>query len=206
MDAYAAVESSVNFTFKHLGFPPCDAQTIRRSVGWGDRHLLEGFVGPRNIEKALRIYRRHHAQALKQGTKFLPGAKALLEELKKQNYKLAIASNRPTKFSLIALRHLKIKKYFDYILCADKLTHGKPHPEILILILKKLGVQPSQALYVGDMTIDVETGTRAGVKTIGVATGSSRYKELKQLKPFQIIKRVDQVLKILNHLNKRRKK
>ena len=201
MDAYAAVRGSINFTLKRLRFPPCDADTIHRSVGWGDRHLLEGFVGPQNIEKALRIYRRHHAQALKQGTKFLPGAQKLLKELKKQNYKLAIASNRPTKFSLIALRRLKIKKYFDYVLCADKLKQGKPHPEILNLILKKLSVKPSRALYVGDMTIDVETGTRAGVKTVGVATGSSRYKELKQLKPFQIIKRVDQVLDILIDLN-----
>ncbi len=202
INAYTAVESSINFTLRRLGFPRCDAETIRRSVGWGDRHLLEGFVGSKQVGKALRIYRRHHAQALQRGTKFLPGAERLLQELKEQKYKLAVASNRPTQFSRIALRHLNIEKFFDYILCADKLKKGKPHPEILILILKKLGVKRSQALYVGDMTIDVQTGRRAGVKTVAIATGSSRHQELKQLKPFKIIKRIDRLSSILDALNK----
>ena len=202
MNAYKAVELSLNFTLCSLGLPIQNKDTIRRSVGWGDRNLLQRFLPPSNIEKALRIYRRHHSQALKVGTKFLPGAKALLEKLFRDNYLLAVASNRPTKFSLIALNHLKIRKYFDYILCADKLKQGKPHPEILKQILQKLNVSLDESLYVGDMTIDVETGNNAGVKTVAVLTGSSSIQEINRKKPFKVIKNISKLTSIINHLNK----
>jgi len=198
MNAYPAVEASVNFTLKKLGLPIQNKDKIRRAVGWGDRELLTQFVGERKVEQALKIYRTHHAQALKTGTRFLPGAKQLIGDLKRKKYQLAVASNRPIKFSLIALKYLKIKKYFDYILCADKLKHGKPHPQILIQILKRLKVKPQEALYVGDMTIDVQTGHRAGVKTVAVLTGSCSLSEIKPLHPFRIIKKISQLPTILD--------
>ena len=201
MNAYPAVEASVNFTLKKLGLPTQNKDKIRRAVGWGDRELLTRFVGERNVERALKIYRQHHAQALKTGTRFLPGAKRLIGDLKRKKYKLAVASNRPTKFSFIALEYLKIKKYFDWILCADELKHGKPHPQILIQILKRLNVKPREALYVGDMTIDVQTGNSAGVKTVAVLTGSCSFNEVKSFHPFRIIKRISQLIQIIDEMN-----
>ena len=204
MNAYPAVEASLNFTLKQLGFPIQSKATIRRAVGWGDRELLTRFVAEEHLERALKIYRRHHAQALKTGTRFLPGAKQLISDLRRKKYKLAVASNRPMRFSLIALKHLKIKKYFDDIRCADQLKHGKPHPQILLQILKKLKVSRPEALYVGDMALDVQTGNRAGVKTVAVLTGSSSPKEIKALKPFRMIKRISQLTAIIDELNERR--
>lgn len=202
INAYPAVEASINFTLKKIGLPTQSKDNIRRAVGWGDRQLLTRFVGKKRVEGALKIYRRHHAEALKTGTRFLPGAKRLIADLKRKKYQLAVASNRPTKFSLIALKHLKIKEYFDYILCADKLKHGKPHPAILLQILEKLKVNRFQALYVGDMTIDVQTGNSAGIQTVAVLTGSSSLKELKILKPFGMIKKISQLIPIINELNR----
>src|SRR3989338_3662852 len=202
VNAYPAVEASINFTLKELGLPVQNKDKIRRAVGWGDRQLLARFVEEKKVEGSLKIYRRHHAQALKTGTRFLPGAKRLIDDLKRKKYRLALATNRPTKFSLIALKYLKIKKYFDYILCADKLKHGKPHPQILIQILKRLKTKPQEALYVGDMTIDVQTGNRAGVKTVVVLTGSCSPKEIKVLKPFRMIKRISQLTPIINEHNR----
>lgn len=202
INAYPAVEASVNFTLKKFGLPTQNKDKIRRAVGWGDRELITRFVPEQKVEGALKIYRRHHAQALRTSTRFLPGAKRLIGDLKRKKYQLAVATNRPTKFSLIALKYLKIKQYFDYILCADKLKHGKPHPAILIQILKRLKVKPSEALYVGDMTIDVQTGNSAGVKTVAVLTGSCRPEEIKVFKPFGMIKRISQLTSIINKLNR----
>ena len=112
INAYQAVYQSINFAMKKMGFPKVSAPTIRRSVGWGDRHLIEKFVGKENLENVLAVYRRHHRYSLKHGTALLPGALKLLRQLKKNKYKMAVASNRPTRFSLIILRQLEIKKYF----------------------------------------------------------------------------------------------
>ncbi|HOW35507.1 MAG TPA: HAD family hydrolase [Candidatus Omnitrophota bacterium] len=197
VDAYGAIAGSFNFAMRRLGFPRQDNAVIRRAVGWGDRNLLRPFVGEKNAVKALRLYRRHHAIALKKKTRFLPGAKRLLITLNKNGYQLAVASNRPTRFSNIILNHLKIRQYFDYVLCGDKLKKPKPNADILLKILKKLSVKKGRAVYVGDMTVDILTGKRAGVKTIAILGGSSSKKEIGALKPYRVIKNISQVWDIV---------
>lgn len=188
MDAYRAVWSSINHSFKKAGYPLQSHSLIKRSVGWGDVHLIRRFVKAEDADKVVQIYRRHHAGALPKGVKLLPGAKPLLELLRSQGVMMAVASNRPTRFSLIALRTLKIRRYFDMVICADKVKRGKPHPDMFHKILRQLSVKPSEAAYVGDMTIDAIAGKRAKIKTIVVLTGSCSRKEFLPLKPHTIIR------------------
>ncbi|MDO8749390.1 MAG: HAD family hydrolase [Candidatus Omnitrophota bacterium] len=197
VDAYEAITQSVNFTLKKLGYEEAPAKRIRLAVGWGDRKLLGAFIEEKDLNPALVIYRGHHRIALTKYTKLLSGAKELLEYLKQRDFKTAIASNRPTEFTHIILRCLDLRKYFDYVLCADKLPEGKPHPEILLRIMKKLKIKPEQVMYVGDMTIDVETARNAGVIAIAVGGGSSSLAEIKKAGPFKIIKSPASLMKIL---------
>jgi phosphoglycolate phosphatase-like HAD superfamily hydrolase len=127
----------------------------------------------------------------------LPGARGILKFLKGKGHKLAIASNRPTKFTLIILKVLGILQLFDVVLCADKAGKPKPYPDILWAIARRLCIEKPEILYVGDMTIDVECAHRAGVRMVAVATGSSSIKELKELKPWRIIGKMDQLKKIM---------
>jgi phosphoglycolate phosphatase len=121
----------------------------------------------------------------------------LLRRLKARGFKLAVASNRPSRFSLILLKHLRISGFFDYILCADKLKRGKPDPAILNKIIKRFALKKSQVLYVGDMVIDAQAGRRAKVKTIIVTGGSSDIAEIKKEYPFKIISGLDKLVKIV---------
>ncbi len=206
VNAYKAVERSMNYALAKSGFPTVSAYTIKRSVGWGDRQLIEGFVGKKNAPRVLEIYRKHHTGSLKDGVTFLPGAKRLLETLGKRGYILAIATNRPERFTRIILKVLQIEKCFDYVLCGDKIKRPKPYPDMLKLILKKYGLIVHEALYVGDMTIDVKTGNSARVRTVAVLTGSSTREEIAALKPFEIIPRISQVTKIIRDLESNPKK
>lgn len=200
VNAYKAVEQSMNYALKRAGFPTVSAMTIKRSVGWGDKQLLEKFVGCEHAPKVLDIYRKHHKQSLKTGVKFLPGAKKLLDDLSQEGYILAIASNRPTRFSKIILDVLKIDAHFDYVLCADKTERPKPYPDMLQMILKKYKLTTDEALFVGDMTIDVQTGNSAGVRTAAVLTGSSTSQEISALKPYAMIPRLTHLKKIIKQI------
>lgn len=196
INAYPAVYRSVNFVMRRFGHPRVAHSLIKRTVGWGDRHLLRTFIGDRDLDAALRVYRRHHADALRQDTKLLPGALKVLRTLKGRGFKIAVASNRPTRFSLIAIRFLKVSKYFDHVLCGDKVKRAKPAPDILQGVLKKFRFRPGEALYVGDMGIDIQTGQRAGVATIAVATGSNTPQELRKLRPFKVVRKIDRILDV----------
>jgi phosphoglycolate phosphatase len=197
VNAYTAISKSFNYTMQRLNYPLQGDLVIRRAVGWGDNNLLKPFIKEKDLKKALYIYRKHHRESLLRHSRLFPGVLGLLSNLKKQGYKLAIASNRPTMFSWILIRHLKLGRYFDYVLCADRLKHIKPHPEILNKIMRRLSVAAQQAIYVGDMVIDAQAGRRAKVKTIIVTTGSSTRKEIRKEKPNLIVRRITELRKIL---------
>lgn len=197
IDAYPAITKSFNYTMRKMSYSKQDASTIRRAVGWGDANLLKPFIETRDLRKAVLLYRNHHKAALIKYSRLFPGVNLLLSRLKKKGYKIAVASNRPSRFSRILIRHLKIKKYFDYVLCADRLKHIKPHPQILNRIMDKFSMEPGQTLYVGDMVIDAEAGRRAGVRAVIVTTGSSSRAEIKKEKPYRIIKGVAELSGIL---------
>ncbi len=201
IDAYAAIIQSFNFAMEHFGYPRQSAEVIRKAVGWGDAQLLSPFVQGNDLPGVLRMYRQHHKTSLINYSKVFPGVVRLLSSLKNAGYKLAVASNRPTKFSLILIRHLKLAGYFDYVLCADKLkAGGKPHPEILRRIMAKFSIKPGATLYVGDMVIDAQAGKRAKVKTVIVTTGSSLIREIRQENPWKVIKRIKDFPKVLKNL------
>ena len=84
VDAYPAIVKSFNYTMQKIGLEKEDQLTIRKSVGWGDRMLLLPFVGERNIEKALRIYRKRHRVDLTRGSRLLSGAENILNYLSKK--------------------------------------------------------------------------------------------------------------------------
>ncbi|MFH1201682.1 MAG: HAD family hydrolase [Candidatus Omnitrophota bacterium] len=198
VDAYPAIIASFNYTMHKLHQPKRDASTIKRAVGWGDKALLRPFVEPHLLAKALVIYRRHHENSLLEKSRLLDNARDTLESLKIRGYKLAIASNRPRRFTLIIMRHLKIEKFFDFILCGDQLRKPKPAPEMLIRIMKRLKTLKQQTLYVGDMHVDVKTANRAKVKMIALLTGSSTKSELKREKPYRIVKDISYLKTILS--------
>jgi HAD superfamily hydrolase (TIGR01509 family) len=78
-----------------------------------------------------------------------PGAAAALQALA-QRYPMALASGSPRPLVESAMRITGFAPYFRSILCGDDVQHGKPHPEIYLRSLHKLGVEPEQAAGVED--------------------------------------------------------
>jgi len=197
VDAYAAIGSSFNYVMRKLALKPQSISTVRRLVGWGDINLLKPYVRQGDLKYALSLYRRHHKYSLLKHSHLYPHARSLLRHLKEKGYKLAVASNRPSKFSRILLRHLDIGIFFDYVLCADQTRHGKPHPEILNKIVKRFAFKKSQTLYVGDMVIDAQAGKRAKINTVIVTSGSSSKLDIKREQPFRIISAIRRLQELL---------
>ena len=88
------------------------------------------------------------------------------------------------------MEHLGILSFFDAVLCGDEAARPKPYPDILYEILKQLQLEPGQAIFVGDMVVDIKTGHAAGIETIAVTTGSCLTEDLKRAGPSRIIDRI----------------
>ena len=197
VNAYRAIEESLNFTLRKFGRPPVGMALVRRSVGWGDKNFIRDFFRKSEVTKALRIYRSHHKKSLLEYSMVIPGVRGVLTILRKKGFKLAIASNRPQKFTNILLKSLALRPYFDVVACGKNKEDLKPSPKLLRKVMDKLGVPQNEAVYVGDMAIDVLAGRNAGVKTVAVRGGSSTVEQLKKAGPSRLLSRISGLPKII---------
>jgi beta-phosphoglucomutase-like phosphatase (HAD superfamily) len=62
--------------------------------------------------------------------------------------------------------------HFDYVATRDDVGHGKPDPEIYLLVARELGVPPWECLVVEDSPAGVEAARAAGMWCIAVASPS----------------------------------
>ncbi|MFH2137542.1 MAG: HAD family hydrolase [Candidatus Omnitrophota bacterium] len=203
VDAYKAIEQSLNFTRKKFGLTPIDYNTAKRNVGKGDKPFVDMFFPKELRDKAVDVYREHHKQAIKRFAQPKEYAKMLLYRLKQKGKLLAIASNRPAFYTDIILKNLDMKKYFDCVLCADDVNSWKPKPKILQEVLTRLKVPKEKAVYTGDMDVDLETAKRAKMEAIFIAGGSSPLSDVKQYKNKIVVHSLKELYGLVNGKVKR---
>ena len=99
------------------------------------------------------------------------GMTALLHELRDLGIPMAVASSKrgePLKRQIGVLGWAGL---FDPIVTPDEVKAGKPDPESLALCLAAHGLQPREAVMVGDATFDLDMARRAGVPSVAVGYG-----------------------------------
>lgn len=97
-----------------------------------------------------------------------PGVYELLDYLKEQKVKIAVASSSPMDLIEKNLRLTGITSYFDVIVSGEQVEHGKPDPDIFLLAAKKLGLEAADCYVLEDGINGVYAGVRAGCATIMV--------------------------------------
>jgi phosphoglycolate phosphatase len=172
-DSYAAITASVNHVLQHHGRPTLAEPQVRGLVGHGLEQLMKQILPGIDPDTAARLYREHHPSVLASHTKLLPGVEEGLKALKRHGVKLGVCSNKPSYFTRSLLKIFHVEDFFDVVFGPDDAGVTKPDPTMVLKALDVLGVSRDQALYVGDMEVDIETGRRAGVQTWVVPTGSN---------------------------------
>lgn len=81
---------------------------------------------------------------------------------------LAIATGASRPFLDLTLDTLKIRDLFSVLVCADDVTHGKPHPEIYELAAARLGLPPADCLVLEDSSNGIRSAHAAGCLSIAV--------------------------------------
>ena len=80
-------------------------------------------------------------------------------------------TNKPTPFVAPLLEALGIAQYFTFVVGGDDVVNKKPHPEPLLLVCKKLNIQPHELPFVGDSRNDILAAKAAGSVCVGMTYG-----------------------------------
>jgi phosphoglycolate phosphatase len=186
-DSYDGITASVNHVRALHNLPPLSVAAVKPHVGRGPANLLDQTVGTGDSAANVAAYVAHHPSVLRSGTRLMPGAAETLRTLHERGLRLAVCSNKPVAFTRELLVILGISPYLDAVLGPEDVARPKPAPDMLLAGLKRLGASPAEALYVGDMTVDIETARAAGVKVWVVATGSDEPETLKRARPDRLL-------------------
>ena len=123
------------------------------------------------LAAAINAYRKVRSTSLKP----YPGVKKTLLKLKKRGYKLAIVTDAPRLKAYIRLDLLGVTDLFDVIVCAEDVGKRKPSKMPFKMALKKLGVEPQEAMHVGDWPErDVLGAKRMGMTTCFAKYGNNK--------------------------------
>jgi phosphoglycolate phosphatase len=170
IDSRADLADSVNATLARMHLPAHDQSVVMGFVGEGMERLIRRSLGPRHeerFEEAAPIWREEYGACLLKKTRLYDGVAALLEE---PPHLRAVLTNKPGGFARAIVNGLGLAEKFVQVVGGDERPR-KPSPDGLLQLCRELRVQPSEALLVGDSSVDVATGKAAGVLVCGVAWG-----------------------------------
>ncbi len=155
--------------------PPMPDELIRQQVSKGAAVMVSTAleVSPQAADfeqlkaQFLDSYRKHNGTHTRLFSELAP----LLELLQQNQIPWGVATNKPEHFARPIMRMLQLEQDCSLLVCPEDVAHSKPAPDMLLLACHKLGLQPEQAIYIGDDVRDIQAANAAGMPSIAVGYG-----------------------------------
>jgi beta-phosphoglucomutase len=123
----------------------------------------------------LSLWKEHRFRDLVAGKiTLLPGVKALIDDLKRYGFVLALGSSGPHFNIEMILTETRIMSAFSAIVAAGDVTNGKPAPDTFLKAAERLALSPEACVVVEDAVQGVDAARAAGMAVIAVTNTRSR--------------------------------
>jgi HAD superfamily hydrolase (TIGR01549 family) len=150
--------------FSHMGLKldRGDGEMMRVIHTYANRDVLKHFFPEKErLEEAVRFAGSIDYRNLFPLLKMEAGYMETLDRLKGQ-VKLAVCTNRSTSMDAL-LEEFELSDYFSMVMTASRASFPKPHPDPLNRIIDYFGIEPREALFVGDSAVDQQAAAAANV-------------------------------------------
>ncbi len=199
MDSEAVIVHCMRSAIQGLGLEPRSDQEISNIIGLGLNEAVTTLYPGTDEPFAQRVadgYRVHWFNISQSEEDLFPGVERLLQHLRAEGIKTAIATGKSRKGLNLVLQETGIAHLFDASRCADE-TQSKPHPQMIHELLEELQVEPAAAVMVGDTEWDLSMAHRAGIASVGVCYGVHESHRLRQHAPLACIEAISEIREIL---------
>lgn len=156
------------------GEPELDVSAIGQVVSKGGRAMLRrGFprADEARIEELLPRFLELYAEAIATHTRTYPGIDDVLAALEARRIPWGVVTNKPGWLARALLAAIALDARCAALVSGDCLPLRKPDPAPLLHACNLANVAAAHSVYVGDDVRDIETGRRAGMRTIAAAWG-----------------------------------
>ena len=159
-------------------------ETVRSQIGKGGDELMPVFLSPEEVERDGKTISKERdalfkAEYLDQVRPF-PGVADVVRALLDRGVKVALGSSGKDE----EVEHHKRLTGIDGMgvvqTTSEDAEKSKPHPDIFVAALKKLGLPAGDVVAVGDTPYDAEAAVRAGITPVGVLCGGVAAEDLQK--------------------------
>jgi len=169
-------------TFRQFG-KEIPYEKLRHQIGKGGDQYLPEFLTERELREIgpdVEKFRGDLFQA-----KYLdrvrpfPQVLELFERLRRDGKRIALASSGNGDEIAHYVKLLGIGELIETQTTKSDVQHSKPRPDVFVSALNRLGLQPQDAMVVGDTPYDVQAAKKIELRTIGVLCGGFSEDELR---------------------------
>lgn len=179
-DPFEGITRSVQFALAHFGIEVSDRTELAPYIG---PPLKESFIERHGLsaeqaEEALRQYRVRFSDVGMFENRVYDGVETMLRALCERGVRLAVATSKPTVFSVKILEHFGLAKYFEEIVGSELNGHRVEKAEVIAEAMARLGVTADEVWMVGDRCFDIDGAHEHGMRAVGVRYGYAEGDEL----------------------------
>lgn len=130
--------------------------------------IVRNYQLPVSIQEGLDYTLSREKEYFIKGVSLKSGVRELLDYLKKNKYKIALASSSTRERALYALIQHGIERYFDEMVFGMEVENGKPNPDIFLKACEKVKIDPENCLVLEDSEAGIQASYSAGIPVICV--------------------------------------
>ena len=191
IDSVPDLAFCVDAMMERLGHPPHGEAAVRDWVGNGVERLvrraligqLDGEPAEADVERALPIFLELYRENTSGRSFLYPGVREGIDYLKGAGYALGCVTNKAAQFTEPLLRDLGLRDDFDIVVSGDTLPRKKPDPLPLLHAAEHFGVDPGDALMIGDSVSDVKAARAAGFGVVCMTYGYNHGVDIRAADP-----------------------
>jgi phosphoglycolate phosphatase len=182
VDTPQAIVDVMQATLAALGRPKAEPQAIRDTIGLPlpeSLSLLLG-TGPAGAAEAVEIYRKlWHLHVTPRISQLLyPGVREGVAEWRQMGLRLAVVTGKSQEGADGTVALMGMTQQMEVVLGYNSVPRGKPAPDLALEALKRLALEPDEALMIGDSELDIGMSVAAGVRAIAVTYGAQSAERL----------------------------
>ena len=175
-DSTQAILAGFRHAFAQMGLPEPEDGAVRRTIGMvleDEYTALSGDADPGRRARFRQLYVEKAGPLQPRLTRLFPGARALLEALRRAGTPAGVVSTKNGGTLRAILEAQGVLPLLASVTGGDMVSRPKPDPEGLLAAIRVQALEPGQALYCGDTLIDAETARRGGVPFCAVLNGTT---------------------------------
>lgn len=184
IDSQHSIVRSMQRAFLSFGLIAPQPEAVKRVVGLSLDHAVARLapeLGASDVHQIAETYKSLFKEMRLAGRNIepdFPGVLDALAELDRQGYLLGVATGKSRRGLHAVIERLELEGRFITLQTADDVTAGKPAPDMCLQACAEAGVEPADAVMIGDTTFDIEMARNAGAWAIGVDWGYHEPHEL----------------------------